>query len=83
MSCLISKFELLREEAQKQLPKKAFDYIDGGSDDEITLRNNRDSWRRIELIPRVLTGPVQKADISYSLFGSDHNWKDNNKSQCM
>ena len=31
-----------------------FDYIDGGAEDERTLRNNRDAFARIEFRPRVL-----------------------------
>ena len=81
MSGLISKFELLREEARKRLPKIAFDYIDGGADDGITLHRNRDSWRRIDLIPRVLTGPVQNADISCSILGIYHTWKSEHQAQ--
>jgi isopentenyl diphosphate isomerase/L-lactate dehydrogenase-like FMN-dependent dehydrogenase len=33
--------EDLRTMARRRLPKVIFDYLDGGADDEVTLRNNR------------------------------------------
>lgn len=33
--------EDLRRMARRRLPKVIFDYLDGGSDDEVTLRKNR------------------------------------------
>ena len=48
--------EDFRKLAKKKLPSPIFHYIDGGSDDEITLRRNTDSFNRCDLIPNVLTG---------------------------
>jgi 4-hydroxymandelate oxidase len=42
--------------ARALIPRIAFDYIAGGSGDEITLRANRDAFARRFLIPRVLRG---------------------------
>ncbi|MET0326379.1 MAG: alpha-hydroxy-acid oxidizing protein, partial [Ilumatobacteraceae bacterium] len=44
----------LRRIAQRRLPHGVFDYIDGGAEDERTLRNNSDAFARLEFRPRVL-----------------------------
>ena len=44
----------LRRIAERRLPRGVFDYIDGGAEDERTLRNNTDAFARIEFRPRVL-----------------------------
>ena len=36
------------------MPRGTFDYMAGGADDEVTLRDNVDAWTRIRLRPRVL-----------------------------
>jgi L-lactate dehydrogenase (cytochrome) len=43
----------LRALARRRLPRGVFDYIDGGAEDETTLRRNVDAFRRIEFRPRV------------------------------
>jgi isopentenyl diphosphate isomerase/L-lactate dehydrogenase-like FMN-dependent dehydrogenase len=40
--------------AQAQMDPAHWDYIQGGSDDEVTLRANREAFERIQLRPRVL-----------------------------
>lgn len=42
------------ELARKQLPQMVFDYYFGGSEDEVTVRENRLGWQRWRLRPRVL-----------------------------
>jgi 4-hydroxymandelate oxidase len=42
--------------ARRILPQMAFDYIDGGADDEVTLRENRTAFARLRLRPRILAG---------------------------
>jgi 4-hydroxymandelate oxidase len=54
--------------ARDILPKMTFDYIAGGSDDEITLRENRAAFERWRLRPRVLTG-VGERDLSTTILG--------------
>ena len=49
-------FHDFRKLAQKRLPGPIFNYIDGGADDETTLRRNTSAFRECDLIPRVLTG---------------------------
>lgn len=45
----------LRIEAKRRLPAPIFHYLDGGADDEITLRRNTDAFADYELIPNCLT----------------------------
>ena len=48
-------FEDFRKLAKKQLPSPIFHYIDGGSDDEVTLNRNTSSFNDYDLVPNVLT----------------------------
>ncbi len=43
----------LRSAARRRLPRAVFDFIDGGAEDEVTLRRNREAFDRYALIPRV------------------------------
>jgi L-lactate dehydrogenase (cytochrome) len=45
-----------------------FDYIDGGAEDERTLRNNSDAFARLEFRPRVMRS-VATIDTSTTLLG--------------
>jgi L-lactate dehydrogenase (cytochrome) len=60
--------EDLRRIARRRLPRGVFDYIDGGAEDERTLRNNADAFARIEFRPRVLRS-VASIDPSTTLLG--------------
>lgn len=42
-----ASYEDYRELARKRLPRQLFDYIDGGSFDEVTLAANRDDLHRL------------------------------------
>jgi len=57
-----------RELAKRRLPKFLFEYIDGGSYDEITLKQNRADLGHIALRQRVARD-VSKIDLSTELFG--------------
>jgi L-lactate dehydrogenase (cytochrome) len=63
----------LRREAQKRLPASMFHYIDGGSDDEVTLRGNTAAFDKYELIPRYLVD-VSKIDARTKLLGTTLEW---------
>ena len=65
-------FEDFRKLAEKKLPSPIFHYIDGGSDDEITLKRNTDSFDDCDLIPNVLAN-VGKPDLSTTIFGRKIN----------
>lgn len=60
--------EDLRELARQRLPRPIFDFIDGGAEDELTLRDNRAAFERRRLVPRVLTD-VSTPNLATSLWG--------------
>ena len=59
----------LRQLAQRRLPCAVFEFFDGGAEDEITLRDNIDAFRRTRLMPSVLHD-VSRVDCSTMLLGS-------------
>ncbi len=59
-----------RDAARKRLPRFLFDYIDGGSYDEITLADNVSDLQRVRLRQRVMRD-VSDIDVSTCLFGQD------------
>ena len=61
-------FEDFRKLAKKKLPAPIFHYIDGGADDEVTLKRNTESFEKCDLVPNVLRG-VENIDLSIKLFG--------------
>jgi L-lactate dehydrogenase (cytochrome) len=58
--------------AKARLPHFLFEYIDGGSYDEVTLRRNVEDLRSVALRQRVLRD-VSSIDLTTELFG--HSWK--------
>lgn len=60
-----------REMARRRLPRIFFDYIDGGSFGEATLRANRADFGRWQLVQKVLVNP-EKRDLSTSFLGERH-----------
>jgi 4-hydroxymandelate oxidase len=46
----------------------AFDYISGGATDEVTLAENIAAWRRLTIVPRVLTG-ASEPDTGVRVLG--------------
>jgi len=59
----------MRKEARRVLPRGLFDFIDGGAEDEVTLRRNERAFDDIALLPRPLNGAAHR-DQSITLF--DH-----------
>ncbi len=62
----VSDYEAL---AQTCMEASAWDYYQGGSDDEITLRANRAAFEQISLRPRMLVD-VSTVDTSLSVLGA-------------
>jgi (S)-mandelate dehydrogenase len=60
--------EELRAMAARRVPNFCFEYIEGGSEEEATLRRNRDVFSEIAFKPRSLVD-VSKRDIGITLFG--------------
>ena len=58
----------LRGIARRRLPRGVFDYIDGGAEDELTMRANSEAFRRLTFAPRVLRD-MSEIDISSKLLG--------------
>ncbi|TDH68921.1 hypothetical protein CCR75_000275 [Bremia lactucae] len=56
------------EYAKEYLPKNAFDYYASGADDMVTLKENREAFKRLVLHPRVLRD-VSNMDITTTLLG--------------
>ena len=61
----VDDFRLL---AKKKLPSPIFHYIDGGADDEITLKRNTEAFNKCDLVPSVLTD-VSDVDLSTTVLG--------------
>ncbi len=61
-------FHDFRELARRRLPGPIFNYIDGGADDEATLRNNSAAFDRVDLLPHVLRGS-EEIDLSVEVMG--------------
>jgi L-lactate dehydrogenase (cytochrome) len=58
----------LRRMARRTLPGPTFDYLEGGAEDELTLRRNREACDRLQLLPKVLSG-VEEPDLTTTILG--------------
>jgi (S)-mandelate dehydrogenase len=61
--------ERLRQAARARLPRPIFDFYDGAAEDEITLADNREAFRRVRLMPRVLRD-VSRVDLAAQMLGA-------------
>ncbi len=59
----------LRRAAKKRLPRAVFDYIDGGADAEITLRENSRAFEDLVLRPRSAVA-TKSCDLSTTVLGT-------------
>lgn len=66
----IVNFNGFRDAAQQRLPRFIFEYIDGGSYDEHTLRRNVDDFKAVTLRQKVLRD-VSSINTATRLFGRD------------
>jgi L-lactate dehydrogenase (cytochrome) len=64
----ITTIEDLRVLARKRIPKALFDYVDGGSYDEQTLRANRAEFNAVTLRQRVMVDTSTR-DLSTTMLG--------------
>ena len=62
----------LRQLAWQRLPRVLFDYIDGGAQDEVTLRANQEDFNRFTLAQRVLRD-VSLRDQSVTVMGQKYD----------
>ena len=61
----------LRDMARRRLPKWLFEFVDRGTEDEIGLRNNREAFDRVKLLPRMLVD-VSGRELTTTLYGKEH-----------
>jgi (S)-mandelate dehydrogenase len=64
--------EEMRQAAKKRLPKIAFDFIEGGVEDEYGLDRNENAYRQHNLVPRYMVD-VSKIDQTRVLFGREYS----------
>lgn len=64
--------EDLRQRAKRKIPKFAFEYLDGGCNDDVNLKKNTSQIRKVELKPSYL---VEKKEINLKthLFGKEYD----------
>lgn len=58
----------LRALSRRRTPRAVFDYVDGGAEDEVSLRRAREAFRRVEFSPRVLRD-VSAVDTATTVLG--------------
>lgn len=68
LDLLPASFGDFRRKAAKRLPRFLFDYIDGGSGAEVTLRRNTADWEAVQLTQKVLHDAT-RLDCAVDLFG--------------
>ena len=61
----------LREQALKRVPKGVFEFVDRGTEDEVSLRNNRAVFDRIRFRTRTMVD-VSKRNQDTTIFGVKH-----------
>lgn len=62
----------LRDAALRRLPRVAFDYLEGGAEDHLTLTANREALDRIRFLPRALVD-VSRRSQHVSIFGRSYD----------
>jgi L-lactate dehydrogenase (cytochrome) len=65
---MIVTIDDLRRAARRRLPRPLFDYIDGGAEDEVTMRANTADFERYRFRPRALVD-VSRRDQSTTVLG--------------
>ena len=64
--------EDLRKKARSRIPRFAFEYLDGGCNEDVNLRKNTSDIRKVELIPRYLD-KYSATDLTTELFGKSYD----------
>ncbi len=62
-----------RKLAKRRLPAPLFHYMDGGADDEVTLRRNTEVFNEVQLINNSLAD-LSGMDISTTVLGQKISW---------
>lgn len=64
--------ESLREKSKKRIPKFAFEYLDGGCNEDINLHKNTAQIREVELLPRYIRD-YNSSSLKTILFGQEYD----------
>jgi len=64
--------EDLRTKAQKRMPKFAFEYLDGGCNEDINIKRNTDEIREVQLFPKYLDN-YNQPHLKAELFGKTYD----------
>jgi L-lactate dehydrogenase (cytochrome) len=62
-----------RKAAKRRLPSPLFNFIDGGADDEVTLRGSTSIFDDCQLVPTALSD-VSTIDLTTTVFGKKIDW---------
>ena len=62
----------LRTKAEKMIPKFAFEYLDGGCNEDVNLHRNTSELRDVQLIPQYLRN-FNGASLKTNLFGIEYD----------
>ncbi len=62
----------LRKKAQKRIPRFAFEYLDGGCNEDVNLHKNTAEIREVELKPSYLSKHT-KSSLKTELFGHEYD----------
>ena len=62
----------LRKKAKTKMPKFAFEYLDGGCNNDDNLRKNTSDLRAVELVPEYLKSSVE-VSLKTKLFGIEYD----------
>ena len=63
----------LAKKSKKKLPLPVFDYLERGSDDEYSLKNNSSAYDQLQLLSKVLVD-VSHIDTSTQILGQNIDW---------
>jgi isopentenyl diphosphate isomerase/L-lactate dehydrogenase-like FMN-dependent dehydrogenase len=66
----VVNIEDLRGLARRRLPNVVFDYLDGGAEDEVTLRDNCNAFQRVKFKPRHAVS-FKDCDLRVRILDSD------------
>ena len=62
----------LRKKAERKIPRFAFEYLDGGCNEDVNLHKNTSDIREVELLPNYLRNHI-KSDMKTELFGHTYD----------
>jgi L-lactate dehydrogenase (cytochrome) len=62
----------LRAKAERRMPAFAFDYLDGGCNEDVNIKRNTAELREVQLVPEYLKG-FKEASLKTTLFGQEYD----------